>query len=45
MQSFLYVVTTANNIAIVFHSNTMMTLLKTWCNVNYDSGYYFFYGK
>lgn len=31
----------ANNIAIVFHSTAMMTLLKTWCNVSYDSDYYF----
>jgi 2,3-bisphosphoglycerate-dependent phosphoglycerate mutase len=31
----------ADNIAIVFHSTAMMTLLKTWCNVSYDSDYYF----
>lgn len=31
----------ANNIAIVFHSTAMMTLLKTWCDVSYDSDYYF----
>ncbi len=28
-------------IAIVFHSTAMMTLLKTWCKVSYDSDYYF----
>ena len=28
-------------IAIVFHSTAMMTLLKTWCDVSYDSDYYF----
>ena len=32
---------TASNIAIVFHSTAMMTLLKTWCKVSYDSDYYF----
>lgn len=31
----------ATNIAIVFHSTAMMTLLKTWCSVSYDSDYYF----
>lgn len=28
-------------IALVFHSTTMMTLLNTWCEVSYDSDYYF----
>ena len=32
---------TANNIAIVFHSTAMMAVLKTWCDVSYDSNYYF----
>ncbi|MCI6265441.1 MAG: phosphoglycerate mutase family protein [Erysipelotrichaceae bacterium] len=31
----------SNRIAIVFHSTAMMTLLKTWCEVSYDSDYYF----
>ncbi len=31
----------ANNIAIVFHSTAMMTLLKTWCDIRNDSNYYF----
>ena len=31
----------ARKIAIVFHSTAMMTLLKTWCDVSYDSDYYF----
>lgn len=31
----------SNRIAIVFHSTAMMTLLKTWCEVSYDSNYYF----
>ncbi|MCI6266005.1 MAG: histidine phosphatase family protein [Erysipelotrichaceae bacterium] len=31
----------AHKIAIVFHSTAMMTLLKTWCDVSYDSDYYF----
>ena len=31
----------ASKIAIVFHSTAMMTLLKTWCDVSYDSDYYF----
>ena len=31
----------ANNIAIIFHSTAMMAVLKTWCNVSYDSNYYF----
>ena len=30
-----------DNIAIFFHSTAMMTLLKTWCKVSYDSDYYF----
>ena len=40
----------SDKIAIVFHSTAMMTLLKTWCEVSYDSDYYtkgnkFFDGK
>ena len=31
----------SNRIAIVFHSTAMMILLKTWCEVSYDSDYYF----
>lgn len=31
----------SSKIAIVFHSTAMMTLLKTWCDVSYDSDYYF----
>ena len=31
----------SNRIAIVFHSTAMMILLKTWCEVSYDSNYYF----
>lgn len=31
----------SNRIAIVFHSTAMMTLLKTWCEVSYESDYYF----
>ena len=31
----------SDKIAIVFHSTAMMTLLKTWCEVSYESDYYF----
>ena len=31
----------AKQIAIIFHSTAMMTLLKTWCDVSYDADYYF----
>lgn len=31
----------ADKIAIVFHSTAMMTLLKNWCSISYDSDYYF----
>lgn len=31
----------SDRIAIVFHSTAMMALLKTWCEVSYDSDYYF----
>ena len=33
--------TKTKKIAIVFHSTAMMILLKTWCNISYDSDYYF----
>ncbi len=31
----------ANNIAIFFHATAMMTLLKIWCDVGFESDYYF----
>ncbi len=31
----------ANTIAIIFHSTAAMILLKTWCDISYDSNYYY----
>lgn len=31
----------SNCIAVVFHSTAMMILLSNWCDVNYDSDYFF----
>lgn len=31
----------ANRIAVISHSTAIMILLKTWCDISYDSDYYF----
>lgn len=43
LEAFNYILdnSKSSKIAIVFHSTAMMILLKTWCDVSYDSDYYF----